>query len=166
MGFRPTIRQAVGRAACLGAVAGAVVTVVAGAASLAVGAAGADGGPAAAAWMGVLAPFALGPATGALAGVALGRGDGVAIDDEGIRLAPERPLEHAAWREIADLRAERRRGRTYITVYFAGGGVTRLGAPYDGRLLARDPAFERKLFMLRNLWETHRSYALGNVRPR
>ena len=31
--------------------------------------------------------------------------------------------------------------------------------PYDGRWLAADPEFERKLFMLRNLWETHRTFA-------
>jgi hypothetical protein len=30
----------------------------------------------------------------------------------------------------------------------------RLPVPYDGWLLARDPAFEDELFTLRHLWET------------
>jgi hypothetical protein len=41
-----------------------------------------------------------------------------------------------------------------------------LRAPYHGRLLASDPGFERKLFMLRNLWETHRTFAIEHDHPR
>jgi hypothetical protein len=60
------------------------------------------------------------------------------------------------WRRVEDLRTERRGGRIRISVYLAGGHALRLPAPYDGRLLSADPQFERKLFMLRHLWETHR----------
>ena len=34
-----------------------------------------------------------------------------------------------------------------------------------GKQLAADPEFERKLFMLRNLWETHRTFAVNHRRP-
>jgi hypothetical protein len=68
----------------------------------------------------------------------------------------------APWHRIEDLRAERRGGRTHVAVYLDSGQVLRLLAPYDGGLAARDPQFERKLFMLRHLWETHRSFVLPN----
>jgi hypothetical protein len=58
------------------------------------------------------------------------------------------------------VRAERRGGRAHVAVYLDSGQIVRLLAPYDGGLVARDREFERKLFMLRHLWETHRSFVL------
>jgi hypothetical protein len=51
-------------------------------------------------------------------------------------------------------------------VYLDTGQTAWLRAPYHGRLLASDPGFERKLFMLRNLWETHRTFAIEHDHPR
>ena len=57
-------------------------------------------------------------------------------------------------------------GRTQVVVYLDTGQTAWLRAPYHGRLLASDPGFERKLFMLRNLWETHRTFAIEHDHPR
>jgi hypothetical protein len=97
---------------------------------------------------------------GAFAGLAYGRDSGVDADDLGIHLVPARPGGLVPWQRVVDLRAERRGARTVVAVYAESGSVTRLRAPYDGQLLASDPEFERKLFMLRNLWETHRTFDL------
>jgi hypothetical protein len=111
-------------------------------------------------WAIALAPIVLGPGVGAGAGAVLGlvfgREDGADIDDAGIRFVTGSTPAYATWRRIADLRTERHGGRIQVAVYLDGGSSVRLGAPYDGRLLAADPEFERKLFMLRHLWETHR----------
>ncbi|GAA1794937.1 hypothetical protein GCM10009682_15840 [Luedemannella flava] len=106
-----------------------------------------------------LALVAAGAAVGALCGLALGRSVGVDVDDVGIHPVPRRAGELLPWRRVADVRTERRGARIVIAVDVAGV-TTRLRAPYDGWFLARDPEFEEKLFMLRNLWETHRSFNL------
>jgi len=59
---------------------------------------------------------------------------------------------------IVALRAERRGSRNVVALYLDSQAVLRLRAPYDGRLLAHDPQFERRVFLLRDLWETHRRW--------
>jgi hypothetical protein len=148
--LRPTRAQALGHGAYLGgligvAVGGALLVLVAG------GVVTRFGG-----WYAAVGPLVAGLAVGGLAGVAFGRDEGVDIDDLGIHLLPRTGETSLRWQAVDDLRAERRGGRIHVAVYLNTGQIARLGAPYDGKLLAGDPAFERKLFMLRNLWETHR----------
>ncbi|MEH1130720.1 hypothetical protein [Micromonospora sp. CPCC 206061] len=139
--FRPTWRQAVGHGLYLGAAAGAV---------------------------GLMASFALPsgyriaivlvPAlVAAAAGVVAGRRGGADVDDAGIRLAQAGFLP---WKRVVGVRAERRRRRTVVAVYLESGETRRLPAPYDGALLAHDPLFERRVFMLCHLWETHRDWSV------
>jgi hypothetical protein len=66
---------------------------------------------------------------------------------------------------LDDLCTARRGGRTRVTVHLDSGRVAWLSAPYNGRWLAGDHQFERKLFMLRNQWETHRSFTVPNGYP-
>lgn len=102
----------------------------------------------------VLPPLAVG-----VAGVVSGRRCGTEIDDSGIRRTT--PLGGAAsWRQVVDIRPERRGHRTVVAVYLDSGQTLRLPAPYDGMWLARDPFFERRLFMLVHLWETHRDWSV------
>ena|SRR5262245_22553801 len=110
-------------------------------------------------WLGLITLVMI-TAVGAVAGVAYGLRDGTDADDRGIRSGSV-----IDWRQIEDLRPERSGGRIRVALLLDTGAVTRLRAPYDGRFLAGDRRFERKLFMLRNLWETHRSFALGNRYP-
>lgn len=149
--FRPTAAQAAGRGAYLGGgvgLAGALLLL-------------AVGGPlvAAPALMGILlaVPVLLGVAGGAGGAVLFGRTGGTDIDDLGLRSVPARSDAFTAWQRVLELRVQRRGGRTQIVAYLDTGQVVWLPAPYHGRLLAADPEFERKLFMLRNLWETHRT---------
>ena len=101
--------------------------------------------------------------------IALSRGAAYVIacvDDSGVMAyANAIPDGFAAWQRICDVRTERRGGRTRVAVYLDSGKIMRLHAPYDGRWLASDREIERKLFMLRNLWETHRSFTLRPDRP-
>ena len=62
----------------------------------------------------------------------------------------------APWDQVEDLRAERRGGRTVVSVYLRSGAYVRLQAPYSGGLFAADPHFERKVFALSHLWRSHR----------
>jgi hypothetical protein len=159
--FRPTPAQALGRGALLGGVVGlalCLLTIVA--------ARGED----VHGWLtGV--PVLIGITGGGLVALIFGRQDGADIDDRGIhpvRPGPPGPHDGAftSWRRVNDLRCERRRGRTQVVVYLDTGQTAWLRAPYHGRLLASDPGFERKLFMLRNLWETHRTFAIEHDHPR
>ena len=159
--FRPTRTQAVGRGVFVGLLAGAVGAVL----ILVALAAGLDrlvlpG------WLAVVTPLLVGAVAGGLLAMALGRDEGADVDDLGIQPVPADDRA-GSWPGPAsqDLRAERRGGRTQVAVYLDTGQVSRLRAPYDGRLLAADPEFERKLFMLRNLWETHRTFAVNHRRP-
>lgn len=160
--FRPTLTQAFGRGAYVGALVGlafAVVTIV----TWALGLTDKLGLPG---WLAVAVPLVTGIAGGAFTGLVFGREEGADVDDAGIHPAPRRDsLMYAPWQRIADLRTERRSGRTRVTVYFDTGQIARLQAPYHGRWLAADPEFERKLFMLRHLWETHRSYTIHTQFP-
>jgi hypothetical protein len=160
--FRPGWWQGFGRGAYLGAFAAAPLGL-AGAVLCLVGAPLCASTPV---WLAGVAPLLLGPAAGGLVGAAFGRDAGADIDDRGIHPVPAAGDRYASWHRIEDVRTERVGGRTWITVCFDTGQVARLGAPYDGRLLGRDREFERKLFLLRNLWENHRSYTRTHVRRR
>ncbi len=111
-------------------------------------------------WWGLIGLLVLvvGLIAGGLAGLAFGRDEGTEVDDAGIHTVPG--PERSAWQDIVDLRTQRYRGRLRVTVHLEAGRTEWLPAPYDGRWLAGDRQFERKLFMLRNQWETHRSFAL------
>ena len=150
MTLRPTRAQALGRGAYFGGLVGAAV----GGGLLLLAAGGVltrlEG------WYAALGALVIGVALGGLAGVTFGREEGVDIDDLGIHPIPRTRETSLRWQHVDDLRAERRGGRIHVAVYLNTGQIARLRAPYDGKLLAGDPAFERKLFMLRNLWETHR----------
>lgn len=159
MTFRPTCRQALGRGCYLGGLVGVILGL--GLAILVVvGAAGWFGVPRRLFLLLPLVPVLLGTLGGGLFGLLFGRDGGADIDDVGIQGIPRRGGGQADWDRIEDLRAERRGGRTRVAVYVDSGPTGWLRAPYSGRLLATDPEFERKLFMLRNLLATHRSFAL------
>jgi hypothetical protein len=157
--FRPTCLQALGRGGYLGGLVGLAAGIV-----MAVLVATPVSG-----WLGApprfvpflpLVPLLLCTLVGGLLGLVFCRDVGADIDDAGICCAPRRKDGHTAWRRIEDLRAERRGGRTRVAVYGDRGQIAWLQAPYSGRFLATDPEFERKLFMLRNVLATHRSFAL------
>ena len=151
LSLRPTAVQAVGRGVYHGAAAGAAGSLIV---FLTVVVVARE--PGLVALVAVLAPLLVGGWVGAALGLWFGRYEGADIDDRGIRFVPDTLPAFAAWPEIEDLRVERYGGRLHVAVYHDDGWSIRLRAPYDGRLLAADPEFERKLFMLRHLWETHR----------
>ena len=142
--FRPTWQQALGRGLYLGALTSIGVSLLT--ALLAVA--------------GVLEPsgelwaaVALGlPVAGAVAGLLAGRVTGTQISARGIRTGSV----VAPWDEVVDLRAERRGGRTVVSVYLDSGESLQLRAPYSGELFAADPKFEGKMFTLSHLWRSHR----------
>jgi hypothetical protein len=152
--FRPTRVQAAGHGGFVGGVIGATAGLI-----LLVGSAAGLIGRVSG-WLAALLALAVGLVVGAVTGLVFGRGEGADIDDRGIHPVPRLPGVYAPWQHVEDLRAERRGGRTRVTVCFDTGQMSRLRAPYDGPLLARDPHFDRKLFMLRHLWENHRSFRL------
>jgi hypothetical protein len=152
--FRPTRGQSLSRGAILGTLCGLAVSV----AALVLwmfGVALRAGVPG---WFVALSPVVLGLLLGAIVGLILGRLVGADLNGQGIHPVPGTPGVYAPWQRIEDLRTERIGGRTYVAVCFDTGFVARLRAPYSGRFLAVDPQFERKLFLLRNMWETHRSF--------
>jgi hypothetical protein len=157
--FRPTATQVLGRGAYVGGVVG--VGLLGGLALLdAVGVL--TLAELTAPWLALAAPLAVGPVVGATLAVLFGRDVGADVDDFGIHTVPRTAGGDAPWHRIGDLRAERHGGRTHVAVYLDSGQILRLPAPYDGGIASRDPQFERKLFMLRHLWETHRSFVLPN----
>ncbi len=149
--LRPTVVQAMGRGGYFGVLVGLGTAAVVVLASWITG-----GWLGAAGWSAVLAPPIVGGVTGGVLGLVFGRGEGADVDDFGVRPVPDLATGPLPWRGVEDLRTERRGGRIRVAVYLTGGRTVRLSAPYDGRLLGADPQFERKLFMLRHLWETHR----------
>jgi hypothetical protein len=142
--FRPTWRQAIGH----GLLAGVVCAVVALAVAFVV--------PAELRTVVLVVP----PLAVALGGVVAGRRCGTEIDEYGIRRTVPALPGVASWRQVVDIRPERRHRRTVVAVYLDSGETLRLPAPYDGLWLARDPFFERRLFMLVHLWETHRDWSV------
>jgi hypothetical protein len=157
--FRPTWRQALACGLCpgvLGALAVAMTAVAAPPLLDAVaGRTPQPGVPPPLAWLAVLAPLPL----GALGGFVLRRRVGARVHELGVQCGSFGPTGFAPWRLVVDVRAERRRCRTAVAVYLEDGSILRLRAPYDSRLLGRDPQFERKLFMICHLWETHRDWS-------
>ncbi|HET6531650.1 MAG TPA: hypothetical protein VFH03_13720 [Actinoplanes sp.] len=93
------------------------------------------------------------PLVGALAGVLLGRRFGTEVSAGGIRTAAH---SEAPWSRVVDLRAERRGGRTVVSVYLDSGASMQLAAPYSGGWIAADPRFELKVFTLAQVWRSHR----------
>jgi hypothetical protein len=155
--YRPTPRQALGRGLYLGAF-GALGLAALGL-LMRVFHAGAQAHAGALRWVLTLVAVGLLAAlAGGLAGLLLCRRSGTEVDDRGLcRLRAFGPGD-PSWRDVVDLRAERRGGRIEVRAYLDGGACVRLPAPYDGRLLAHDPGFEFKYLTLRQLWEAHRSW--------
>ncbi|WP_157756652.1 PH domain-containing protein [Plantactinospora sp. KBS50] len=86
---------------------------------------------------------------------------GACINSAGLRAGgPLGRTTFVPWERVTDVRAERRRRHTVVMVYGTDGVTRRLPAPYDGDLLAGDARFERKLFLVQHLWETHRSWGV------
>ena len=150
--FRPTAQQALGRGLYLGGLA-AVVAVVA-----AVFAAGVL------AWLDAAPPpfwlwplLAFGPpAAGAVVGLLVVRRIGTEMCASGIRTQSMFADGLAPWSRVVDMRAERRGGRTVVSVYLDSGASVQLQAPYSGGLFAADPQFELKMFALSYMWQSRR----------
>jgi hypothetical protein len=157
--YRPTAGQALARGAYLGAILGLSAAAVV----LGLSAGGIARSLHAPLWLLALLPFATLAAAGALAGVAFGRDEGTDIDDWGIHCVPG--AAGAAWAHIEDLQTERRAGQVRVSVRLDNGLVGQLPVPYDGRWLAGDRQFEQKLFLMRNLWETHRRFEVNTGFP-
>jgi hypothetical protein len=154
--LRPTLGQGFGRGLSFGVALGGGLAVIMLIATFA-GLASAVGVPG---WLIVLVPVVVGLMVGGVFGAVLGRGEGADVDNCGILRVPGPPGTVLRWENIEDLRTERVGGRTHITVCLDTGAMIRIAAPYDGRLLAADPGFERKLFMVRTLWETNRGFVV------
>jgi hypothetical protein len=155
--FRPTPQQALGRGLYLGT----IVSVVGVAAALLAAAV--------LAWQRATAPppwlwplLAFGPPlAGAVVGLLMGRRTGTQLCAGGIRTQSAwrgRPGADglAPWSRVVDMRAERRGGRTVVSVYLDSGASVQLQAPYSGGLFAADPQFEVKMFALSHIWRSHR----------
>ncbi|MGH3663168.1 MAG: hypothetical protein ACRDT8_07475 [Micromonosporaceae bacterium] len=159
--YRPTVRQFLGRTVFTG-------TMVALAAVIAVTAAAIWGQSSPLVYL-VLLPFVA--VAGFVGWTELGRRGGVDATDRGLRRVTFRRRWFATWQQVADIRTERRGWRTVVVIALTSGAQWRLRAPYDSRWLSHDPDFEPKLFYLRNLWETHRTWhldgpAAGSGAPR
>ena len=154
--FRRTPFQALGQGLFVGAIAGLLLVVVSAAAMAVRWLSGGHTPPTALEWAAYAFVWPLG--VGAVVGMAFGARAGAVADDVGLKATPSTHRASAAWTEIVDIRAERRRSRTVVVVYPEDGPPMRLLAPYDGGALSHDAHFERKYFMLLNLWETHRSW--------
>jgi hypothetical protein len=167
--LRPTATQALAHGLCLGGATGLAL----GAPAIVVAAVMAE--PTArrgvdltavdmvAAAIGVVAAFALvGASVGGLVGLVVWRERGVDVDEVGVHPVPYAPGSLIPWRYVVDLHTERHGGRIVAVMRLRSGECVILRAPYTGRLLAADAEFERKLFVLRNRWETHRSF---NIYP-
>ncbi|MET0424482.1 MAG: hypothetical protein ABW046_11435 [Actinoplanes sp.] len=153
--FRPTWRQALGRGLYLGglvSLAGLAIAALVTAVAMLLG----DLAPPPV-WLWVLVTG--GPLTaGAVVAVPVGRRTGTQISAGGIRTCSAMTGQDclATWNEVVDLRAERRGGRTVVSVYLDSGASLQLHAPYSGELFASDPRFEGKMFALSHLCRSHR----------
>jgi hypothetical protein len=161
--LRPTAVQALAHGLFVGGMVGAPV----GAVACATCALAFDHGPAPAVvgvggLTGVLAGALLGAVAGGLIGLVVGRSCGADVDGLGVHPVPYAPGSLIPWRYVVDLHVERRGARIVVVLVLTSGESVALRAPYVGRLLAGDPEFERKLFALRNQWETHRTF---NIYP-
>jgi hypothetical protein len=157
--FRPTWRQALSAGLRAGAAGWIAIVLLTTAAIVAPPLAGRLAGTTVAAatlpvpaWV----AMALSIPIGTLAGLLLARQLGVRLDGVGVHRIALGAQSNAPWTRVVDVRTERRRRRTVVVLYLGDGSVVPLRAPYDGGLLGRDPQFERKLFLIRHVWETHR----------
>jgi hypothetical protein len=146
--FRPTWQQSLARGAYLGALVSAAALSVVLLAALC-------GAPSPPLWAWALLTF--GPTlVGAPAGLAWRRSAGTVIDAGGIHTESPFAAEVEPWSRVVDMRAERRGGRTVVSVYLSTGASKQLSAPYSGEFLAVDPRFETKVFAMSHLWRSHR----------
>jgi hypothetical protein len=151
--FRPTWQQSLARGLYLGLLISLVGLTSGGLATVV-----------AVAWTDVTAPpswlwaaLAFGPPlVGALLGPPIRRRTGTQISAGGIRTLSVFEDGLAPWNRVVDVRAERRGGRTVVSVYLDSGASLQLQAPYSGELFAADPHFESKMFALSHLWRSHR----------
>ena len=152
--FRPTPQQALGRGLYFGALVAAVAVV---AAVFAVAVLDCYEGDAPPSWLWPLLAFGP-PVVGSVAGLVAGRCTGTLLSAGGIRTRSLWPGSGglAPWSRVVDLRAERRGGRTVVSVYLDSGASVQLQAPYSGELFAADPQFELKMFALSHMWRSHR----------
>lgn len=148
--FRRTPRQALGRGLYLGILAAALLALAVAAAFVGLRVLGARSPAYPWTWISIFGVLVV--------VVVFGTPVGMDADDRGLRAVPGSARLSAPWPAIVDVRAERWRSRTVVVVYLESGAVLRPRAPYDGRLLAHDPGFERKMFTLLNVWETHRNW--------
>ena len=151
--FRPTRQQALARGLYLGVLAAAAVVAATALATVAALAWTEVSAPAA--WLWAVLAFAP-PALGAVLGAFVRRRTGTEICAGGIRTLSVFADGLAPWSRVVDLRAERRGGRTVVSVYLDNGVSLQLQAPYSGGLFAADPRFESKMFALSHLWRSHR----------
>jgi hypothetical protein len=150
--FRPTRQQALGHGLYLGTLVSAIGVVAALAATAALAWADAAEPPP---WL--WAALAFGPpGAGAVIGILVGRRTGTQICAGGIRTLSFFAEGLAPWNRVVDMRAERRGGRTVVSVYLDSGASVQLRAPYSGGLLSADPQFEVKMFALSHIWRSHR----------
>jgi len=151
--FSPTWQQALARGGYLGA----LVSVLAVAATLLIATVAQGWTAAAAAPVWLWALSALGPPlAGGLTGVLLRSRQSAEVSARGIRTVTPFGAGVEPWSRVVDLRAERRGARTVVSVYFESGASVQLRAPYSGGLFAADPRFELKLSALSQLWRSHR----------
>jgi hypothetical protein len=150
--FRPTPQQALARGLYFGALV-AVVGIVAAVATLAVLSWQQSAAPPP--WLWPLLAFGP-PVVGALIGLVVGRRTGTQLSAGGIRTQSVFADGVAPWHRVVDMRAERRGGRTVVSVYLDSGASVQLQAPYSGGLFAADPQFEVKMFALSYIWRSHR----------
>lgn len=151
--YRPTVRQILGRSVVVGLVVGAATT----AALLIVALWGARS---------PLVYLVFLPLVATAVFVVLSevvRHGGVDATEKGLTQVAHREsaVRFVSWRQVFDIRTERRGWRTVVVVSQVSGAQWRLPAPYDGTWLCRDPHFEPKVFNLRNLWETYRTRSTG-----
>jgi hypothetical protein len=152
--FRPTSQQALGRGLYFGALV-SVVGMIAGLfASAVLSWREAEPPPS---WLWPLLAFGP-PAVGAVTGLLVGRRTGIQLCAGGIRTQSAWPGgdDLAPWSRVVDMRAERRGGRTVVSVYLDSGASVQLQAPYSGGFFAADPQFELKMFALSHIWRSHR----------
>ena len=153
--FRPSPRQIAGRTLLIALLAGAVTLLPVGLCMAFTGR-----------WLPVpLAAVSSAVVLTALAVAVRGsRRVGVVVDERGIRPLAGRGELGWSWTAVADIRAERRGGRTVPVVYPVdpARGPWRLRAPYSGRALAADEALDEKIFVMRSLWGSYRHGAVSD----